>query len=138
MSQTKDTTTAPDYSNEPSCGQPMEGHLEALIQVVVMAGAGFDCNGVYHALVEVAEIYRKVGGFKPYTASSEYAKSIASGIAEGLARRQAADAQHDHSHGHDTAIDADYVDHGTVPTEPDVKRSNAYDRLSPDAKKRFH
>lgn len=134
MSQTKDTTTPPDYSNEPSCGQPMEGHLEALIQVVVMAGAGFDCNGVYHALVEVAEIYRTVGGFKPYTANSAYAASIAQGIADGLARRAAAD----HSHGHDTAIDADYVDHGTVPTEPDVKRSNAYDRLSPDAKKRFH
>jgi hypothetical protein len=121
----------------------MEGHLNALVQVVVMAGAGFDCNGVYHALVEVAEIYRKVGGFASYTAGNEYANEIASGIAQGLARHRAQDAQraYDHfndAHGHDTAIDAEYTDQGSVPTEPDVKRPTAYDRLSPAAKKRFN
>lgn len=119
-------------TGEQTCGQPMEGHFSALLTIMAAAGASFDCREIYHALVEVAEVYKRVGGFNPYVATEiGVGAQTAPRLKEALALREAqANAQDGN------VLDAEFTEADTIPDGPDVKR--AYDALTKEQRKRFN
>lgn len=128
-------------TGEHTCGQPMVPHFTALMNVLAVAGAGYSCREIYTSLVTIAEVYRQIGGFRPFVADSG-PDGFATGVADGLKERLAMlEAQHaaeevaeQHTDGNKLpVIDAEF---SSVDDRATAKR--AYDALTPDHKKKFN